>query len=263
MKFKDANYPVLVGTTHIPELNAIEVSDEGVAFGASVTISRLMEACSGLIASRPTHQTSTLRAVLEQSRWFAGPPIRNAAALGGNIATASPISDLNPIWMAAGAVFTVAGEGTGERQVAAESFFLGYRKVDLQPHEILYKVRDSAWNPGWDADVLCGRLAAVAGVAGWGWGGGGPGWASIVWMCSSTRSCTGCDGTKGSCCRWQVGMLGGGGGGSAVRGCMRGVGWGVCPPPLTCLPPPRPALPCPALPQRAGLCALQRALRVR
>jgi hypothetical protein len=25
MKFKDAKYPVLIGTTHIPELNAIQV----------------------------------------------------------------------------------------------------------------------------------------------------------------------------------------------------------------------------------------------
>lgn len=40
----------------------------------------------------PPRQTSTLRAVVEQLRWFAGPPIRNAAALGGNICTASPIS---------------------------------------------------------------------------------------------------------------------------------------------------------------------------
>ncbi len=37
-------------------------------------------------------QTCTLRAVAEQLRWFAGPPIRNGAALGGNVCTASPIS---------------------------------------------------------------------------------------------------------------------------------------------------------------------------
>ena len=39
--------------------------------------------------------------VLYQLRWFAGNQIRNVACLGGNIATASPISDLNPIWVAA------------------------------------------------------------------------------------------------------------------------------------------------------------------
>jgi xanthine dehydrogenase/oxidase len=43
--------------------------------------------------------------------------------------------------MAAGAEFTLAGAGTGERTVAARDFFLGYRKVDMQPHEVLVKVR--------------------------------------------------------------------------------------------------------------------------
>jgi len=36
------------------------------------------------------------------ARWFAGNQIRNVSAIGGNIVTGSPISDLNPIWMAAG-----------------------------------------------------------------------------------------------------------------------------------------------------------------
>ena len=43
--------------------------------------------------------------------------------------TGSPISDLNPLWMAAGAVFTVVGAGTEQRQVLASDFFLGYRCV--------------------------------------------------------------------------------------------------------------------------------------
>lgn len=53
----------------------------------------------------------------------------------------SLLADLNPIWMACGATFTLAGAGTGERSVPAKDFFLGYRKVDMQPHEILLKVR--------------------------------------------------------------------------------------------------------------------------
>lgn len=32
-------------------------------------------------------------------KWFAGHQIRNVATFAGNIATASPISDLNPIFM--------------------------------------------------------------------------------------------------------------------------------------------------------------------
>ncbi len=41
--------------------------------------------------------------------------------------------------MVAGAEFTLAGEGTGQRTVAAKDFFLGYRRTALQPHEILLK----------------------------------------------------------------------------------------------------------------------------
>lgn len=62
-------------------------------------------------------------------------------------------ADLNPIWMAAGAQFTVAGQGTGQRTVAARDFFLGYRKVDLAPHEVLVKVRN--------APVFEGRVRRV------------------------------------------------------------------------------------------------------
>lgn len=57
-----------------------------------------------------------------------GRQIRNTGTLGGNIATASPISDLNPLWMAFAATFTViSAEGT--RTLPASKFFLGYRWV--------------------------------------------------------------------------------------------------------------------------------------
>ena len=41
---------------------------------------------------------------MQQLRWFAGHQIRNVASVGGNIVTASPISDVNPLLVAAGAV---------------------------------------------------------------------------------------------------------------------------------------------------------------
>lgn len=53
--------------------------------------------------------------------------IRNTACLGGNICTGSPISDLNPIWMACRATFDIVGQGTEARTVPARGFFLGYR----------------------------------------------------------------------------------------------------------------------------------------
>lgn len=72
-----------------------------------------MRVCDSLLANAYTLtlstslQTRTLSAALYQLRWFAGAQIRNCASLGGNIATASPISDLNPVWVAAGASVTL------------------------------------------------------------------------------------------------------------------------------------------------------------
>jgi len=74
--------------------------------------------------------------------WFASNQIRNVACIGGNIVTASPISDLNPLLTACGAVLTLAkasteSDGVVRRQVAMKDFFLGYRKVNLAPTEVL------------------------------------------------------------------------------------------------------------------------------
>jgi xanthine dehydrogenase/oxidase len=52
MKFKAMHYPFLIGATHVKELNAIRVTDSGVSFGASVTITRLLETCKQLVTER-------------------------------------------------------------------------------------------------------------------------------------------------------------------------------------------------------------------
>ena len=71
---------------------------------------------------------------------FASNQIRNVACVGGNIITASPISDLNPMLMGLNAILTLQSSRLGERQVAARDFFLGYRRVDMHPDEVLLRV---------------------------------------------------------------------------------------------------------------------------
>lgn len=46
------------------------------------------------------HKQQTTRALMDQLHWFSGTPLRNLASLGGNIMNASPISDLNPVFLA-------------------------------------------------------------------------------------------------------------------------------------------------------------------
>ena len=52
MKFKKQNYPVLIAPTHIPELNAVKHTTDGINFGASVTLTTLEdvlnEACRSM-----------------------------------------------------------------------------------------------------------------------------------------------------------------------------------------------------------------------
>uniref|UniRef100_A0A7R9YWD4 xanthine dehydrogenase n=1 Tax=Chlamydomonas euryale TaxID=1486919 RepID=A0A7R9YWD4_9CHLO len=141
MKFKHMRYPVLITPTLVPEMNQITVTPTHIEVGSAVTLTRMADAFKGVIALRPAHETATLRAVVGQLRWFAGPQIRNVSALGGNIVTGSPISDLNPLWMASRTEFVAVSADGGERTVPANQFFLGYRQVDLKEGELLLRVR--------------------------------------------------------------------------------------------------------------------------
>jgi xanthine dehydrogenase/oxidase len=107
--------------------NVLQVTDEGIIIGGSVTLTTLMMTLKQLCNKLPSYQVSTFHALIKQMHYFAGAQIRNTASVGGNIVTGSPISDINPIYMAAGATFTVIGKGTAERMVKAEEFFIGYR----------------------------------------------------------------------------------------------------------------------------------------
>nr|XP_055027656.1 xanthine dehydrogenase/oxidase isoform X1 [Misgurnus anguillicaudatus] len=140
MKFRNLLYPVILAPAYIPELNSIRHTLSGIKVGASVTLTVLGDMLREAVMNLPSHQTEVFKAVLEQLRWFAGQQIRNVAAIGGNVMTASPISDLNPIFMAAGCKLTVMSK-EGERVLEMDDkFFPGYRKTVLRPDEILLSI---------------------------------------------------------------------------------------------------------------------------
>ena len=47
---------------------------------------------------------------------------------------------MNPLLAACGASLTIASKARGERSLPVASFFKGYRKVDLQPDELIVEV---------------------------------------------------------------------------------------------------------------------------
>ncbi|XP_061480984.1 xanthine dehydrogenase/oxidase [Rhineura floridana] len=140
MRLKNMLYPVIISPAWIPEMNSVQRTEEGISFGASCTLSHMEAVLQKAVTQLPPYKSEVFKAVLEQLRWFAGPQIRNVAALGGNIMTASPISDLNPVFMASGCKVTLVSS-EGNRTIRMdETFFTGYRKTILKPQELLLSV---------------------------------------------------------------------------------------------------------------------------
>jgi len=153
-KFKHMKYSTQVGITRVPELNILRLitpaesagwKQGGVLIGGAVTLGTMLHFIKQIIAERKDtplgYTTRALAAIAAMSKWFASTPIRSVAAVCGNIATASPISDLNPMLMACGAVLHIvsATNPTG-RMLPMSEFFLGYRKTDMAKDEIIKAV---------------------------------------------------------------------------------------------------------------------------
>lgn len=141
VKFKNFLYPVLIHPTRVPELTDIYSTDKGVRVGASVTLCEMEEFLRQQIKTLPEHKTRIFSAIVEMLHWFAGKQVRNVAAVGGNIMTGSPISDLNPIFLATNVELDVISESDGVRKVLMDdSFFTGYRRNAIKPNEVLLAI---------------------------------------------------------------------------------------------------------------------------
>jgi len=70
---------------------------------------------------------------------FGSPQIKNAGTLAGNIANASPIADTLPFLFVTNASLELTGL-SGTRTVAISDFYLGYKKLDLQPDELITRI---------------------------------------------------------------------------------------------------------------------------
>ena len=135
-KFQHRHYPRLIHPRNVTSLYAIETVDQTLHVGACASLSQLQDYCHD-------QSNRTCATIHDMLRWFASTQIRNVACLGGNLVTASPISDMVPVLLAAQATIVVASMGaTGieRRHIPASEFILSYRKVDLQPHELVEKI---------------------------------------------------------------------------------------------------------------------------
>ena len=120
----------LISIQHVPGLEDIAASSEGVAIGAKVTLNRL----NGIGETHPT-----LRALDDGVSNVADQQIRNFATLGGAICEAHPASDITVVLSALHATVKLAS-ADGERVVPICDFVTGAFATAAQPGELLTEV---------------------------------------------------------------------------------------------------------------------------
>jgi xanthine dehydrogenase small subunit len=149
-QFRDLGDLLYLGNVH--ELSSITRDDATLRIGAAVP---LEDAWAALVQHWPELREMALR--------FAGPPVRHAGTLGGNVANGSPIGDSAPVLLALDAVLwlqsgeqgnagpsqvslshSVGGSGTARpsghtstRRLPLHAFYLDYMKNALLPGEFL------------------------------------------------------------------------------------------------------------------------------
>ena len=114
----------------LDELRGIEAVDGGMRIGALTTHTEL--ARSPLVAER-------LPILAAACREVGGVQIQNRGTLAGNVANGSPAGDTLPVLAVADAVIVLRSVD-GERRVAFNELYTGYRATVMHPDELIVAV---------------------------------------------------------------------------------------------------------------------------
>ncbi|KAI0425797.1 xanthine dehydrogenase [Xylaria sp. FL1042] len=140
IKFKSMQYPVSVFVGDIPELRRYSFKSDYVEIGGNVILTDLEAICQDAIKHYGEARGQIFQAIYKQLKYFAGRQIRNVGTPAGNLATASPISDLNPVFLAANCTLIAKSRGK-TISIPMATFFKGYRKTALDPDAIIASIR--------------------------------------------------------------------------------------------------------------------------
>jgi carbon-monoxide dehydrogenase medium subunit len=131
MKLRLVSPEALVDLGRIPGLDAIEPDGGGVRIGAMATHAAVAGSAAVL---------SACPVLGEAASQIGDRQVRNRGTIGGSVAHADPGADYPTVLTALGATIVVTGPG-GEREVAADDFFLGVFSTALGAGEIVTAVR--------------------------------------------------------------------------------------------------------------------------
>lgn len=140
VKFKNMQYTASVFVGDIPELRQYSFNDDDVEIGGNVVLTDLEKIAKEAVKHYGEVRGQPFATVLKQLRYFAGRQIRNVGTPAGNLATASPISDLNPVFVATRATL-VAKSLDKTVEIPMAEFFKGYRLTALAPDAVIASLR--------------------------------------------------------------------------------------------------------------------------
>jgi xanthine dehydrogenase iron-sulfur cluster and FAD-binding subunit A len=122
---------IVIDITRIPGVDSIEETDGIFSVGPLTTHNQVANDARIIDRAFP----------LAQAAWEVGSPqLRNRATVTGNLITASPANDTIAPLLALGARVVLRSAARGERVVALDDFYTGFRKVDLRPDEMMVRV---------------------------------------------------------------------------------------------------------------------------
>ncbi len=129
VNLRGARPALVVAVDRLEELREFSIRDTGIEIGAGLTLTEVERRLDGRVPL-----------LTELFGQFASRLIRNAATIGGNLGTASPIGDTAPALLALDAtVLLVCADG--EREVRLEDYFVAYRRTVRRPDELIRAVR--------------------------------------------------------------------------------------------------------------------------
>lgn len=121
--------PTIIALSRVAQLKAINIDAQAITISAAVSVS---DAFNAILPYYPELE--------DLFRRFASMPVRNAATLVGNVANGSPIGDSMPILIALQSEI-VLRQGSNERSLKLEDFYLGYQQKDLRDGEFVQAIR--------------------------------------------------------------------------------------------------------------------------
>ena len=138
MKLRFAEPPCLIDINGIEELKGICMDGDTITIGAMTTENEL-------INSEILQQHCSL--LVDAAELVADPQVRNRGTIGGDVAHGDPGNDHPAVMLALDATIVVRGPN-GQRELAANGFFMGTYWTALEEHDILVALKIPAQKPG-------------------------------------------------------------------------------------------------------------------